>query len=255
VNLVTLLGLSATLLGFYMTYRQIQINFERIETYQELYDGIFQILAEIKTRSAKEFYFYGSTLLPGSLASADTASVTTLREGIANLFTAAEKVNGTKIRIFLPSAARCKELFDTYRNSQPVDSALIHPGADTEKVVESEYVRSENLYKYITSEAVKEGGKVWQISRAVEEASGKALPFEAEFFYSNGKRSVHVLALHYSPKVQSDGSPKVLSPALIGVNTKDASITKALKHRFYNMRENYSEKSNSSEKNYSLGEK
>jgi hypothetical protein len=229
INIVAIAGVIASGMGFYYTYRQLQISNDRIDSYEKLYYWVHQLLEEIKSTRNKRFYFFGSTIIPGNI-SRETEKITDNYDTV--LFQLGNGYNdyeGTSIKLILPDDNQLKDNYNWFKDKLLLNSP------------EFKIMTDEEWKKHVDEKCKKAQdaqNKMKRFSSNLADAEKYAIIKHA-YFWSNGKRVIYVTPLHYVDDKKAPTKEKRhkirkirIEPQLYGFTTKNPSAVRGYENFF-----------------------
>lgn len=213
---LAVVGVFGTLLGLFLTYRQVKLAEDRIDGYDQLYDAIFELLDDKK---GDKIQFYGSTLIPGHFTYASKnkmKSVENFRLKIENKVSTSE-LEPTSKQFILPAFNMYQETYKGYekKSSKEFVSKLVDEVKKMHKRIE--------IDSLITS--VPDKNKIEDMLDS--------------FYISNGRTAIFAKPLHYdiiktenNNTSDSEKNHLDFEPILIGFKTRDRSIIKGFEKHF-----------------------
>jgi cyclopropane fatty-acyl-phospholipid synthase-like methyltransferase len=225
VNLISLAGLVLTALGFWYTYLQLKYANDRIDTYRNFYNWIHKLFEEIEHEKSKEFYFYGSTILPGNISFDDPHEILWFKNEMNALFNREGKyAHVERSVVIVPQLEKYRDTYryfeDTYVKSF---GNKYRPPAAWRSFVHDKQVEAREFQKNLST---KHGGeKLTPMDHRYRDITNA-------YFFSNGNRVIYAKPLHYvnSPKVGDD--LKVQTPHLVGLTSTDSATIHAFREHF-----------------------
>jgi cyclopropane fatty-acyl-phospholipid synthase-like methyltransferase len=209
VSFITIIGVSATIWGFWKTFDRLSLINDRITSYRQFFTYTEALFNEIRMGTAHSFYFYGPTILPGNLVYRNGDEIDKYRDEIETLM---QRLQGykslEKILVIVPSIAAYGESYDKYMDKIPDD--FVDARRWKEEVNKSRKLAIEFQQDLAikTDELITvEGSQLAKIEHA--------------YFISNGVRIVIVFPLHYV-----DSQKSTFTVHLFGYTTIDPSIVR-----------------------------
>src|SRR5208283_3908256 len=117
VNLLSLVGLVLTTLGFWYTYLQLKFANDRVDGYRKLYFWIHKLFEEIEDGGQKEFYFYGSTILPGNISFENEEEIEWLKREMSSLFSRQDRYHHVdRSAVIVPQLKRYEDTYGFFHD-------------------------------------------------------------------------------------------------------------------------------------------
>jgi hypothetical protein len=231
LNLLGMMSLVGTCLGFYYTFKQLRLMEDRIDSYDKFYDALERFDQELEDGKAREFYFYGSTILPGNVGYRRKDRILRFKELIIDINSKFDdKDMGDRI-VVLPNADQLTALYGWYYEHFVEGHGVDKDGwkdwvgaraLDARDVLENNV--SQKIKCYLTDEK-----SINDIKHA--------------YYLSNGKRVIYAVPLHYTdsgsqPAKGNNGDIKTINPQLAGFSTTNPRIIEGFKQRFFDIIKN-----------------
>lgn len=219
ISIFSIIGIIGTIVGVIITYEQLKIAEDRIDSYEGLYEALDEILSD---KEAKVFQFYGPTILPGHIAYNDIKKIQAYSKNLRDFL---ERIGEDKAIFIAPSDALYKTSYEPYLKKE------------CQKIY---YDKS--MIEIKVKEVVKDQQKINLLAGFVYLTEPHQLRSFDTYFFSNGKTVIYAMPLHYSEvrAVETDengnGNPReVIEPNLIGFKTSSRAFIKSFDQHFEKM--------------------
>jgi len=215
VNVLALVGIAVTVLSAISTLQQLKMQDDRIDGYDRFYDVVLDMLDD---EDAPYLKFSGPTAIPGNIAFNNQDKIKRyqekLREWIAR---AGAQKRATYI---VPSRAMYDESYRPYENIRVVRGLWA-------EVVSKEEVEAQKLAAYRLAEDLR------NFDRREFQTTVQLGVFDA-YFFSNGRRLVYALPLHYAEaRIELEKkAPDTVHPTLLGRTTTNRLVIEAFSSYF-----------------------
>jgi cyclopropane fatty-acyl-phospholipid synthase-like methyltransferase len=229
----TLAGLAGVLfsgIGFWYTFLQLQIANDRIDSYAGLYEWLHKLFNELENPkvTAKEFLFYGSTILPGNLSFGDDDyhedEIKFFKDKLREVFGKTHAFEKLKRAIVV--VPRADKYEDVYNYFTKIRLSNFRGLSDADWIDKVKKKRNE-ARDFQESLPLDKGGEKLTLS----EDDKRYWTIVNSYFFSNGRRIIYAKPLHFVNTAHSD-NVRTLTPHLVGFTTNNATTVQAFHDHF-----------------------
>lgn len=226
VNVLSLVGLALTSIGFLYAYHQLQYANERIDSYEKFYRWVDEIFEDIREDGLTEFYFYGPTILPGNISFADDGPIKNFQNALTEIFSKTgdySKVNHAVI--ITPPSEEYDGSYKFFETSCVRTLSNIFRGRrdDWLAFVRSKRSDAKEFQKVLTRSTFGE--------KIVPQSESRHHILSA-YYVSNGHRIVFAKPLHYV-NIETPGEDlDEHTTHLVGITSTDSATVNAFRDHF-----------------------
>jgi len=209
-----------TLFGLYLTYEQLILMEDRIDSYEDFYEVAIKLLNENRS---KFVHFSGSTLMPGHISFGDENYVGEHGSYFGALDTRIrkfhEKNKGKKdfSKFILPEDYEVP--YEKYLNKKYKNRGSGNDFDGTQKSINDKKEEMQHIQSRVEHYSI--------IKKEKSDSS-----FLNSFYLSNGKTMIFAMSITHEQAEIINGEDKEIRPVFVGFKTQKASIIDAFEERF-----------------------
>jgi len=260
INIITFVGAVLAVIGFWYTYQQLKHAYDRILSYSDFYDMLDEFFDEIDEGKANNFFFYGSTILPGNISMGESELVENrlkrLKARLKEIWSREGKYKFIEdASIIIPAEEKYDEGYGFFysRRLSTYDDARYQDPGEWKRLVDRKKNDAVQFQRELASIPVKPRSEKLspQDDRYGEPAAMPIKPrreklspiddrykdISTAYFFSNGRQIIYARPLHYvSAAVAGDERDRSLTPHLVGFRSRDGITVSAFREHFDELR-------------------